>query len=378
MNFIKRSVMLSVSLVLSTAAMSTTAMSVAANSAENSAKSAVANSPKSAVEGSAWSEFVKVADYIEIKADRVGGSEQEKQTAEWIASEWKKAGYEVTMQPFSYKRRTTTYNSQNLSIDIKGQSDKLLVVAAHYDSVGVKSGSQGLIDNGSGVAALLSLANLLSDGTRLPYTVRLIAFGAEERGLQGSVAYVNSNDTSNMIGMINLDTIIGGDKLYVHSAHSKPYRCDYIKETNYVSGIELREGIRAVSKQLYPQTPHLLHQEYKGYPEGETGSWSDHSPFACSGVTTAYIEATNFALNGKRGNDGYSQVADKAYWDCFDEKNLTSCNRDDEKAWGEIWHTKFDKKSALFPVMKEHLKTQQQQNVKVLLEFVKQASNWVK
>ena len=366
MNFIKRSVMLSVSLVLSATAMSAAAMSSAANS------------PKSTAESSAWSEFVKVADYIEIKADRVGGSEQEKQTAEWIASEWKKAGYKVTMQPFSYTRRTTTYNSQNLSIDIKGQSDKLLVVGAHYDSVGIKSGSQGLIDNGSGVAALLSLANLLSDGTTLPYTVRLIAFGAEERGLQGSVAYVNSNDTSNMIGMINLDTIIGGDKLYVHSAHSQPYRCDYIKETNYVSGTELREGIRAVSKQLYPNTPHLLHQEYKGYPEGETGSWSDHSPFACSGVTTAYIEATNFALNGKRGNDGYSQVADKAYWDCFDEKNLTSCNRDDEKAWGEIWHTKFDKKTALFPVMKDHLKNQQQQNVKVLLEFVKQANKWVK
>ena len=65
-------------------------------------------------------------------------------------------------------------------------------------------------------------------------------------------------------------------------------------------------------------------------------------------------------------------------WDCFDEKNLTSCNRDDEKAWGEIWHTKFDKKTALFPVMKDHLKAQQQQNVKVLLEFVKQANKWVK
>ncbi|GAB2999045.1 M28 family metallopeptidase [Psychrosphaera aestuarii] len=373
MNFIKRSVMLSISLILITTAMSATAVGTAVNSAENSAES------------SAWSEFVKVADYIEIKADRVGGSEQEKQTAEWIASEWKKAGYEVTMQAFSYTLRTKNYNSQNLFIDIKGQSDKLLVVGAHYDSVGVKSGSQGLIDNGSGVAALLSLADLLSanaasskENTTLPYTVRLIAFGAEERGLQGSVAYVNNNDTSNMIGMINLDTIIGGDKLYVHSAHSKPYRCDYIKEINYVSGTELREGIRAVSTQLYPDTPHLLHQEYKGYPEGETGSWSDHSPFACSGVTTAYIEATNFALNGKRGNDGYSQVADKAYWDCFDEKNLTSCNRDDEKAWGEIWHTKFDKKTALFPVMKEHLKNQQQQNVKVLLEFVKQANKWVK
>ncbi|MBF7074416.1 M28 family peptidase [Glaciecola sp. MH2013] len=326
----------------------------------------------------AWQDFLSLADFIEDKGDRTAGTELEAETANWIAQQWESLGYEVKRLPFEFNLQGERLSSQNLSIDIPGKSSELLIVGAHYDSVGTNTGSKGLIDNGSGVAALISLARLLKDES-LPYTTRLIVFGAEERGLIGSKAYVNRDDIDlkNIRGMINLDTIIGGDKLYVHSAHSTPYKCEAIKELNYNSASVLREGIRAASMQSFPDSPHLLHAAFEAYPEGETGPWSDHSPFACAGVEIAYIEATNFNINGKDGNDGYSQAADKAYWDCFDEENLTSCDRPNEKAWGQIWHTKFDQRAALFPVMKDKLQAQQEQNVETLGVFLKDAAGFM-
>lgn len=333
-----------------------------------------------------WTDFIQLAEYIEDKGKRTAGAPQEKEMADWIEAQWQAAGFKVTRIPFNFTLKGQALSSENLQITLKGSSDKNIIVGAHYDSVGDHNGSLGLIDNGSGVSALLTLAKQLKSQP-LPYTVKLVAFGAEERGLKGAKAYVGqalgdkaqqpvnsiiSNQISlkDTIAMINLDTIIGGDKLYVHSAHSTPYECDFIEQPKYNNDIAVREAVRKVSVELFGQDAHLLHQAFEGYPEGETGAWSDHSPFACAGVPIAYIEATNFSIKGKRGNDGYSQVADEAYWTCLDKDKLTACNRAKEKSWGEIWHTKYDRADALFPVMKERLKSQMEQNVAVLAKFL--------
>ena len=330
-----------------------------------------------------WKDFTVLADYIEDKGKRTAGAPQEKQMADWITQQWQDSGYDVARLPFEFTLKMTELNSQNLSITLPGESKSVVVVGAHYDSVGDHNGSLGLIDNGSGVSALLTLAKQLK-GKTLPYTVRFVAFGAEERGLKGSKAYIQQGlkghqdiQLNNVVAMINLDTIIGGDKLYVHSAHSTPYKCDAIGQQNYSSSSTVRDGLKSVSDSTYKDSPHLLHAAFKGYPEGETGSWSDHSPFACAGIPIAYIEATNFALEGKRGNDGYSQVADKAYWTCLDDTKLAACDRSKEKAWGEIWHTKFDRADALFPVMKDRLKAQMEQNVVVLRTFLLSADRYI-
>lgn len=323
----------------------------------------------------AWHWLQKVADQIAITPDRVGGSEQEQQMADWIANHWSNMGYSVKTLPFAYTARMKEYKSLNLSVDLKGKSDQILLVGAHFDAVGIKTGSEGLIDNGSGVAALLSIADqlrpLVEKGT-IPYTIRLVAFGAEERGLQGARNYVNRSDVQRekWLGMINLDTIIGGDQLYVHSAHSSPYPCQGVHNANYNFDTVLREGLLATSKRLFKESGHQLHPATEGYPEGQTGSWSDHAPFACAGIPIAYLEATNFTVKGKRGFDGYSQTDNPEFWTCFDADKRTACDRFREKTWGEIWHTKFDTEKALFPVMKDHLRSQQRKNVAVLVSFL--------
>lgn len=89
------------------------------------------------------------------------------------------------------------------------------------------------------------------------------------------------------------------------------------------------------------------------------------------------MEATNFAINGHGGHDGYSQSEKTQLWDCYDSENKTACDRKKEKSWGMIWHTKFDRLDTLQPVMKGRLKQQLKKNVDVLEQFVHKAEQYL-
>ncbi|MGW8178317.1 MAG: M20/M25/M40 family metallo-hydrolase, partial [bacterium] len=92
----------------------------------------------------------------------------------------------------------------------------IVYIGGHYDSV---SGAVGANDDASGVAATLEAARVLSTkGHRTKATLKFIAFGAEEIGLDGSYWYVVENYdevTSIGLGMINLDMIGVGDTLQI-------------------------------------------------------------------------------------------------------------------------------------------------------------------
>ena len=82
----------------------------------------------------------------------------------------------------------------------------VVVVGAHYDTL-LKA--QGASDNGTGVAALLVMADEISS-LQLAHTVRFIFFGAEEVGLHGSEAYVSglsASERSEIIAMLNFTSL---------------------------------------------------------------------------------------------------------------------------------------------------------------------------
>src|SRR6185436_3575153 len=64
----------------------------------------------------------------------------------------------------------------NVIAELRGTSDEIVVVGAHYDSV---DGSPGADDNASGVAALLALARAFAK-TEPARTLRFVAFANEE------------------------------------------------------------------------------------------------------------------------------------------------------------------------------------------------------
>ena len=87
-----------------------------------------------------------------------------------------------------------------------GESNKVVIVDAHYDTV---INAPGADDNGSGVVGFMEISRLL---TRYPAkkTLRFIGFDLEETGLLGSIRYVNNggipaNET--IEGVLNFEMI---------------------------------------------------------------------------------------------------------------------------------------------------------------------------
>ncbi|MBI4298784.1 MAG: M20/M25/M40 family metallo-hydrolase [Chloroflexi bacterium] len=107
--------------------------------------------------------------------------------------------------------------SQNVIAEKPGSGDKVVVLGGHYDTVPNVPGAN---DNASGTAVLLTLAQELSQRS-LPFTLRFIAFGAEELGLWGSKSYVDSLTTEEhrrIVAMLNFDALGTGNGLLVAGA----------------------------------------------------------------------------------------------------------------------------------------------------------------
>jgi hypothetical protein len=305
---------------------------------------------------------------------REAGTKKEKQTADFIADKLKLFGYRTTVQNFSFNSRGIEGMSSNVIAELGDSSKPTIILGAHYDSTAMKSGSMGATDNGAGVAAMLAIAEALIDKQPTEYNIRFIAFGAEEVGLQGSAYYVASlkkqDQLSNILAMINFDTIAGGDKVYVHSAHSSPYKnCQDAQ--NYSSETSMRDALLTASiNVLGDNNKYVIHPDYEGYPEGVTGSWSDHAGFACAGIPIAYVESTNFSINGQNGFDGYSQSIATPLWTCYNEKKSTACDKKSEQNWGNIWHTQFDTLEKLNKIFPGRIEKQLTSNVQVLIELL--------
>lgn len=108
----------------------------------------------------------------------------------------------------------------NLIWEKKGVSkpDEIIVLGANYDTllndpktmiVDSKGAMPGADNNGTGVAALLSMIEIL-DKLDLPKTVRIVFFDFEELGFLGSHAFVEKMGEQKIVGFINL-VMLGHD-----------------------------------------------------------------------------------------------------------------------------------------------------------------------
>jgi hypothetical protein len=93
---------------------------------------------------------------------------------------------------------------QNIVVRIKGtNSSNAVLVVGHYDSV---PASPGANDNGSGVAAMLEVSQILKAGPPLKNDVILLFSDGEEMGLLGAKAFVDEHPWARDIRIvINLD-----------------------------------------------------------------------------------------------------------------------------------------------------------------------------
>lgn len=269
---------------------------------------------------------------------RVAGTAEEAEARDYIEGQFQRLGYTTTVQSFSYTRSGRTYNSSNIVAYKKGKSSKEIIVGAHYDSVSAGKGSD---DNASGVGVMLEAAEVLKN-IPTPYSIKFVAFGAEEVGLRGSNYYASqmtAEEINNTVGMINLDSLAVGDHMNVYgSAGDKGFIRDQVLKIAKKKKLDIGTNLG-----LNP-----------AYPAGTTGDWSDHAPFNSLGIPYAYFEATNWEIGDM---DGYTQT----------EKH------------GGVWHTQNDTLEFIereFPGrVEEHLETFSQALTEVLKFFGKTSTS---
>ncbi len=94
----------------------------------------------------------------------------------------------------------------NVICTVKGNTDSVIVVGAHFDKV---DQGDGIVDNWSGASLLPSiLETILAEPRRHTYV--FVAFTAEEAGLVGSAQYVkklSKDQLAKIHAMINMDTL---------------------------------------------------------------------------------------------------------------------------------------------------------------------------
>ncbi len=218
---------------------------------------------------------------------RSAGSPGESQAAQYVATVFQAIGYSPETQTFTAENNGKVVNSANVVAVKKGDSTQEIIVGAHYDSSQQGPGA----DEASGVAVLLDVARLVSSQRPL-YTIRFIAFGAEDAGLMGAYSYVNEmsqEQFENTVAMIDLNDLTAGDIAYVFGDEGQQSGVrDWALEWAAGNGLDL-QTVRDVN-----------------LTDPKTGMGvSAYTPFRDVGIPYAFFESANWNLGSK---DGKTQV----------------------------------------------------------------------
>jgi|GEM_PF-1194859 len=142
--------------------------------------------------------------------------------AEYIFSKFESYGLDVEYDSFPHEVLTQgRYQMRNVIATLPGKginSQRVFVISSHYDSIASNSTNwllnwktmpaPGADDNGSGTAAVLEAARILSQYD-FDSTIRFITFSGEELGLHGSKHYTKlaAEHGEDIAGVLNFDMI---------------------------------------------------------------------------------------------------------------------------------------------------------------------------
>lgn len=231
---------------------------------------------------------------------RNGGTAAESMAGDYIAEFYRDLGIEPDIQTFTF---ITGGVSRNICASVPGESDRTLIMGAHYDSIQTDSGADGRVNNGatdnaSSNSVLMTLVELLITQEITPqHNLIVCSWGAEETGLHGSDFYAENmtqEEIDNTVAYFNVDTIGVGDIMYVYGGKL---------DTGWVKDYALEV---AAGKNI-PLTNQPGNNP--DFPAGETCNCSDHVGFQNNMISIAYFEATNWDVDEPGcPMDGYCQT----------------------------------------------------------------------
>jgi len=133
---------------------------------------------------------------------RETGTEGCDQAAHYIFNTLKNIGLPVRYHNYTDE----AVSGSNIEATLYGTDPtNIFIICGHYDTV---SAGPGADDDGSGVAAVLAAAELMSK-YEFSHTVRFVAFSGEEQGLIGSRHYAEDayNNNESIVAVLNADMI---------------------------------------------------------------------------------------------------------------------------------------------------------------------------
>jgi Zn-dependent M28 family amino/carboxypeptidase len=231
--------------------------------------------------------------------------------AEFIKTQFEKLGiqpFEKTFnQSFEFETKSGKTKGINLVGVIKGKSstEKYIVVSAHYDHLGVRNENtyNGTDDNASGACAIVSIAEYFSKN-QPEHSIIIVAFDAEEMGLQGAKAFVQNPpvDINKIILNINLDMVSRADNnaLIACGTFYYPQLKLFIEKVESVGNIRFR---------FSNDNP----EKFKG-KDNWTNS-SDHGPFHKAKIPFVYFGVDDHA-DYHQPTDDFDKVNPNTYISC--------------------------------------------------------------
>jgi Zn-dependent M28 family amino/carboxypeptidase len=216
--------------------------------------------------------------------------------AEYIEAQLTAAGYTPERQTFEVSKLPVS----NVEAALIGtdRPDEIVVLGAHYDSV---PGCPGANDNGSGIAALLDLADRFSRHHPRRRTVRFVAFVNEEppffrTGQMGSVVYANAARTrgDRIVGMLALETMGCFSDMKGSQTYPAPIASFYPDVGNFIGFVA---NVRSAPLLWKARRAFKRHTSFPlqtaALPASVPGvGWSDHWAFWQAGYRAMMITDT--------------------------------------------------------------------------------------
>lgn len=170
---------------------------------------------------------------------RMAGSPAELIAAEYLNQQFTKFGYQSNLRGFDTRYLYTsndgkqdwhTLHATSVIAARAGEVPQQIIVMAHFDTYMPQSDAdtnhnlggltlQGVDDNASGIGVMMELAERM-EAIPTHYSLRFVALSAEETGAKGAEDFIkrmSAEEKKNTLLVINLDSLITGDKLYFNS-----------------------------------------------------------------------------------------------------------------------------------------------------------------
>jgi hypothetical protein len=223
--------------------------------------------------------------YLSYLCNTIGGrvfpSEGNTEAAEFIAEQFEAAGLETWYHEFGS-------GGMNVVGTLPGGNafhNECIVVGAHFDTI--PGSSDGADDNGSGTAAVMEIARVLSQ-YQFNYTFHFVAFNAEETGLHGSQAFAQylHNEGIPVAFVYNFDMLLWDHPEAPANAKYHIIHNGGVSETIaiHAANIAVSHGLPGIAV-LAPGMWMSDHASFWGY--GDPGVWF----FEAGGLTNPWIHS---------------------------------------------------------------------------------------